>query len=205
MSDIHNRPLFNPPSVLILLGVLALHGTAVFLYVKFTAQDEPARADYTYQPVIPAPQIVRPPAQSRSLPVVYRPAPTPAPRPAVARPPARTVTPQPQRSPVTVQRQTTAPVPAVSAHVAAAHSHAENYFRFKYNPGSSDIHVTDVNIALDPTHQVVGWGERHRTTGEAMIAYYMSPGRTFRRTNRKFEILTDVENGQIKVLDLTLK
>lgn len=203
MSDIHDRPLFSPPSVLILLGVLAVHGTGVFLYVKFLGKDDAVESGYTYQPPAPAPQIVSPPAQSRSLPVVYRPAPRPAPQPAVSRPPVRSVTPPPPRSPATIQRQT--PALAVSAHVASARDYAKDYFQYKYNPGSSDIHVTDVNIALEPSQQVVGWGERRRTDGEAMIAYYMSPERTFRRTTRKFEILTDVENGQIKVLDLTLK
>ena len=112
--------------------------------------------------------------------------PTPPPQPA---PPP----PRPRPAPVV----TTPAPPAVDPtdkHAKAAEKYAYNHFRYKYKVGSSNYAVTSLAITLDSTTEVPGWS-RYRSTGEAGIEYYDGYG--FRRTTRRFEVITETKSGRI--------
>jgi len=88
-------------------------------------------------------------------------------------------------------------------HAAAALKAADYKFRYEYQLGSSNVHITSVTCTNEETTQVPGW-PRYRTVGKAGISYYEGKG-GFERTSRGYEILTEEINGVIKVVDLTVK
>ena len=62
--------------------------------------------------------------------------------------------------------------------------------------------ATSVTITTEDTSDVPGW-DRYRTTGEAFYSYYVSGG-GFKKGSTKFEVLTDLKNGKIRVLELAV-
>lgn len=122
--------------------------------------------------------------------------------------PPRTTTYRPavvvQSAPSTSGATSTAPAaPGAAAHAAVAKEYAYRHFRYSYKVGSQNYEVTSLNITTTGTTEVTGWGTRHRTTGTAGLSYYANDG--FKRTTRKFEVLTEVQNGQITATEIDVK
>ena len=69
--------------------------------------------------------------------------------------------------------------------------------------GPDSIIATSVKIAQTDTTQVSGWA-LYRTTGEAYYNLYVAGG-NFKRGCAKFEIQTEVKNGKISIVDVTVK
>ncbi|MFA6961257.1 MAG: hypothetical protein WC205_10945 [Opitutaceae bacterium] len=111
-----------------------------------------------------------------------------------------------QKQPTSLARQTpppqNQPEDQSEKHQDTAVKYAYSYFRYKYTIGSKNYAVTSLDITPNDTSPVSGW-PRYRTEGEAGLEYYDGSG--FRRTTRKFEVLTETKNGRIKAIDLTVK
>ncbi|MFH1500032.1 MAG: hypothetical protein ABII82_19660 [Verrucomicrobiota bacterium] len=144
----------------------------------------PALAQYqTYNTYPSPPVVVRQPRTSTNT---YRP-------PVVVQP-----------APATSGATTSAPAePNAAAHAAVAKEYAYQHFRYSYKVGSQNYEVTSLNITTTGTTEVTGWGTRHRTTGTAGLSYYANDG--FKRTTRKFEVLTEVQNGQVTANEIDVK
>jgi hypothetical protein len=112
-------------------------------------------------------------------------------QPQAYRPPAR-----PQ------QTQAPAKTDPTEEHKATAEKHAYSHFRYKYKIGSKQYAVTSLQITSPETSEVTGW-DRYRTLGEAGIEYYDNQG--LKRTTRRFEVLTEIKNGKVTPVDITVK
>jgi hypothetical protein len=113
----------------------------------------------------------------------------------------RPVTPAPTR--VSPTPAPAAEIPDVTAsHQTAAENHAYSHFRYKYTIGSKNYGITSLQITTSETVQVPGW-PRYRTQGEVGLEYY--DGQSFKRTTRRFEVLTENKNGRIVATDITVK
>lgn len=93
--------------------------------------------------------------------------------------------------------------PAASSHTGAARAHAYQHFRYSYKIGSTDYEITSLNITTTGTTEVSGWSNRYRTTGTAGLGYYANSG--FKRTTRKFEVITEVQNGTVTAIEIDVK
>lgn len=87
-------------------------------------------------------------------------------------------------------------------HTKAAENFAYQHFRYKYKVGAANYAVTSLNAVVNDTEEVAGWN-RYRSTGEAGLEYYDNSG--FRRTTRRFEVLTEEKNGEARALEITVK
>ncbi len=109
-----------------------------------------------------------------------------------------------QPAPATSGATTSAPTaPSAAAHAAVAKNYAYEHFRYGYKVGNNNYEVTSLSIRTTGTTEVTGWGTRHRTTGTAGFSYYANDG--FKRTTRKFEVLTEVQNGQVTATEIDVK
>lgn len=114
--------------------------------------------------------------------------------------PAIVVQPAPATSGATTR---TPAASSADSHADVAKEYAYQHFRYSYKVSNNNYEVTSLNITLDETVEVPGWGTRHRTTGTAGIAYYANSG--FKRTTRKFAVLTEVKNGQVTATEIDVK
>jgi hypothetical protein len=107
-------------------------------------------------------------------------------------------------SPVTRAPQPPEPAETVTVaeHAEAAEQHAYQHFRYKYKVGSANYAIRSLDIVVHDTEAVPAWN-RYRSKGEAGLEYYDGSG--FRRTTRRFEVLTEVKNGAAKALEITVK
>jgi len=127
-----------------------------------------------------------------------------------------TVTPRP--APVVVTRPVTQVVRVASPssqsvarddgararHRAAAVKRAERFFTYEFQAGSSAISVYGRDIEIEETEAIEGWPGRYRTKGRAYLQFYDSRGRSFSRTNSRFEVITEQKPGrEVAVVDFT--
>lgn len=110
--------------------------------------------------------------------------------------------PAPAHRPALASTASAAPAIAIEDHAKAAKNFAYQHFRYKYKVGSANYAVTSLNPVITDTEEVVGWN-RYRSTGEAGLEYYDNSG--FRRTTRRFEVLTEEKNGEARALEITVK
>jgi hypothetical protein len=87
-------------------------------------------------------------------------------------------------------------------HQAAAENHAYSHFRYKYAINSKNYGITSLQITTNKTAPVSGW-PRYRTQGEVGLEYH--DGQSFKRTTRRFEVLTEQKNGRIVATGITVK
>ena len=114
--------------------------------------------------------------------------------------PTRPSPPAPSPAP----RQDAAPqAPTLEQHTRAAEEYAYYYFKYKYKVGPNSVIATSVEIPLTSTAQVTGWA-LYRTTGEAYYNFYVAGG-NFKRGSAKFEVQTEVKDGKVSVVDITIK
>jgi hypothetical protein len=127
---------------------------------------------------------------------VYTP-PTPAPRSAA-------IAPKTQMTVATVTATSRADEQEAGAekHQEQAVKYAYSHFRYKYTIGSKNYAVTSLEITPKETNEVAGW-PRYRTEGEAGLEYY--DGSSYKRTTRKFEVMTETKSGRVTATEITVK
>ncbi len=93
---------------------------------------------------------------------------------------------------------------ARARHRAAAVKRAERFFTYEFQAGSSAISVYDRDIEVEETEAIEGWPGRYRTKGRAYLQFYDSRGRSFSRTNSRFEVITEQKPGrEVAAVDFT--
>ncbi len=88
------------------------------------------------------------------------------------------------------------------AHAEAAKDFAYYHFRYKYKVGSANYAITSQSLRITSTDEIASWS-RYRSSGEVGLEYYDNSG--FRRTTRRFEVLTEEKNGDVRALEITVK
>lgn len=182
---------------------VAAHVLGYLLYANYVAKNEPpatAPVDTVVLQPAPPPQPL-PPSSTQPSPQVVQPV-------IVQTPPPKnnyvTTTRPSSPAPTPALRQDPAPQePTVAQHTRAAEEYAYYYFRYKYKVGPNSVIATSVEIAQTDTAQVSGWA-LYRTTGEAYYNFYVAGG-NFKRGSAKFEVQTEVKNGKVSVVDITVK
>lgn len=133
--------------------------------------------------------------------VIVVPASPPSHRPASARTVVAVPTAAPEpRAPA--PSPAPSPRPSVQDHAEAAKEFAYYHFRYKYKAGSVSYAVTSQSVRISGTEEVSSWN-RYRSTGEVGLEYYDNSG--FRRTTRRFEVLTEDKDGQATAIEITVK
>lgn len=127
-----------------------------------------------------------------------------------ARPPAKVVVVKPAKPtpmpPVAVAPVAPPVAPDLSRIKNAALLRAQNYYRYEYPVGSGAVTVTAINFETDDPEIIVGWENRYRVQGRALLEYYDSPGRSFNRSTDRFEIILEQKPGQsLQAIDFTRK
>lgn len=127
-----------------------------------------------------------------------------------ARPPAKAVAVNPPKPtpmlPVEVAPAATPVAPDLSRIKNTALLRAQNYYRYEYPVGSGAVTVTAINFETDDPEIIVGWENRYRVQGRALLEYYDSPGRSFNRSTDRFEIILEQKSGQsLQAIDFTRK
>lgn len=132
--------------------------------------------------------------------IVVTPAPSSA-RPAPARTAVTTTVAAPAANPPASAPE---PVSRLTSrdHAKAAEDFAYHHFRYNYKVGSTNYAVTSQSVRISRTEEVTGWN-RYRSTGEVGLEYYDNSG--FRRTTRRFEVLTEEKDGVAQGFEITVK
>lgn len=91
---------------------------------------------------------------------------------------------------------------SVKDHAKAAKEFAYHHFRYNYSIGSVNYAVTSQSVRISKTEEVPLWN-RHRSTGEVGLEYYDNSG--FRRTTRRFEVLTEEKDGEAVAIEISVK
>jgi len=93
-----------------------------------------------------------------------------------------------------------------SAHIQAARSRADRFYRYEFTAGSNSISVTARNIEITRCEPITGWAGRYRSEGTARLEYYDSKGGSFQRVSSGFEVITETsKDSEITVVDFTRK
>jgi len=122
-----------------------------------------------------------------------------------APPPRRTVVAATAAAPVARAASATAEEPtrlSLRAHAEAAKEFAYYHFRYKYKVGSVNYAITSQSLRITRTEEIASWS-RYRSSGEVGLEYYDNSG--FRRTTRRFEVITEDKNGEATALEITVK
>lgn len=124
--------------------------------------------------------------------------------------------PAPVRRPAGTPRATNAPDPAIArerqlaqdaeTHREVALGHAERYYRFEHQVGSSSIKVTALDFEAGTARPISGWPGRYRLEGRAFLEFFDSVGSSFQRTTSRFDIVTEQQqDGELRVVSFDRK
>lgn len=98
----------------------------------------------------------------------------------------------PSPAPLPVEDNSRAPM----QHQLAARTWATRYYTFERPVGSNSVKVTLLDVQLESTKAVPGWGGRFETQGKVFLEYFDSKGGSFQRTTSDFEVVTEQKPGE---------
>jgi hypothetical protein len=99
-----------------------------------------------------------------------------------------------------------APVGAAE-HARLASTRARRFFRYEFKAGSDSIRVTVLDVDIASCEPIEGWKGRFRSEGHAFLEFFDSKGRSFQRSNRGFEVITEEpkQGKPLTVVDFSQK
>lgn len=81
-------------------------------------------------------------------------------------------------------------------HQIAARTWATRHYTFERPVGSNSVRITRLEVQLESTKAVPGWGGRFETQGKVFLEYFDSKGGSFQRTTSDFEVVTEQKPGE---------
>lgn len=95
---------------------------------------------------------------------------------------------------------------AAATHREVALGHAERYYRFEHQAGSSNIKVTALDFEAGIARPITGWPGRYRLEGRAFLEFFDSVGLSYQRTTSRFEVVTEqLQDGELRVVSFDRK